>query len=58
MRITIDMETDNAAFEEGFQEKKRILRSIANRVAEGELDGRERDVNGNTVARFEVEITK
>ncbi len=57
MRITIDIETDNAAFEDGggFAEKKRILRSIANRVAEGELDGRERDTNGNTVAQFQVE---
>ncbi len=56
MKITIDIKTDNAAFEE-YGEVKRILRDMVDRmddiVRPGD-GGNLRDINGNTVGKFKV----
>lgn len=53
-KLTINM--DNAAFEGGgAKELGRILAEVAQRVRrDEELDGKVRDINGNTVGKFEV----
>lgn len=53
MRITIDIDTDNAAFDDDkLAEVVRILRVVVDRLGEGFTDGRARDLNGNTVCKW------
>lgn len=60
-RITITIDTDNAAFEEeGGHEVARILRTVAQDFVHLEdprdLDGKYiRDINGNRVGKIEVD---
>lgn len=55
-RVTID--TDNAAFQDDYNEVGRILRDVADRIEEGSADLRDgialRDLNGNTVGRAQL----
>lgn len=48
--------TANAAFD-GFEctESARILREIANRLEDGDLEGIVRDVNGNTIGSYSIQ---
>lgn len=50
-KYLIEIDTDNAAFEDENLEHElsQILRKASNRLANGELDFRLRDSNGNTV---------
>ena len=49
------MYTGNAAFDhDRGQEIARILRIIAGRAEQGETAGTERDINGNTVAKWKL----
>jgi len=53
----LQIETGNAAFhEDGAGEISRILENVAERVKNGDHTGIVRDVNGNTVGSFELEI--
>ena len=46
---------DNAAFEGTHPgELVRILKDVAERVVRGAVDGKLRDINGNTVGDFEI----
>ncbi len=56
MKAKIEIEMSNAAFEEApASELARILRELANRVeGDGDELGLIRDINGNTVGKFEV----
>lgn len=53
MKITIDIKTDNAAFEDD-QELFDILNTVVNGVTTGKKTGNLRDSNGNTVGKFTV----
>ena len=56
MKITIDIKTDNAAFEE-YGEVKRILSDMVNRmddIVRAGDGGNLRDSNGNTVGKYKV----
>lgn len=48
----ITLNTANAAFEDKAAETARILRDIAQRVAEGDQHGNVRDINGNTIGSW------
>lgn len=55
MKITIDIKTDNAAFEENDSEIYAILRKVCSEVGtHGNREGNLRDSNGNTVGKFKV----
>ena len=51
MTLSIDFETDNAAFVDDPDEAGRILRQLASEVSEND-SGIIRDVNGNTIGRW------
>ena len=54
--FTLKMSTDNAAFEpEPSGEIMRILKNIHHSISEGAKDGTCRDINGNTVGKWEIE---
>jgi len=58
MNFSINIECDNAAFEDGDRnfEIARILREIANQIEAGDV-GKARDIwdsNGNIVGQFEL----
>ncbi|MFA6282315.1 MAG: hypothetical protein WCY05_07440 [Candidatus Omnitrophota bacterium] len=54
MKITIDIKTDNAAFEDS-EEMGRILRIVVTKITtNGDTEGLLRDSNGNTVGKFKV----
>jgi hypothetical protein len=51
--FTLEFRTDNAAFDDGMaHETARILRDVAIRLMQGDLEGHARDVNGNRVGVF------
>ena len=55
MDITIDIQCDNAAFEDNpEQEVARILKELAERIAYGLSDRNLKDINGNTVGNMYV----
>lgn len=57
MKLTIDMNLDNEAFQDDFNgasEIGRILARIPQDVANGETEGNCRDVNGNTVGHWQI----
>lgn len=55
MKIMIEFDTDNAAFENDRDtECARILRLVADRIANGETSGRLRDINGNDIGTWEA----
>jgi hypothetical protein len=59
MRFKLDIQCDNAAFEEPATEIARVLREAATRIEGGELPegsggGKLRDSNGNTVGGWAV----
>ena len=54
MKITIEIETDNAAFENP-SEVKRILKAWLNRGHHKLDDGKLMDINGNSVGTVEIE---
>lgn len=55
----LQIETGNAAFDEenggAGEEVARIMREIANKVADGNTSGIAADFNGNTVGRWSLE---
>ena len=56
MKLTLEFEMDNAAFDDNpLTEAARILREAAGMLDTGTDNGKLRDVNENTVGRFEVE---
>jgi hypothetical protein len=64
-RLTLTIETDNAAFQDGQlgPELGRILHNVAERVIKlaaygPHIDGRPVDINGNTVGSFRHEVTE
>ena len=58
MRFSLIIESSNAAFEDnlGFPETARILREIAKQVENGNVAGIARDVNGNKVGTYDMEV--
>ena len=52
MKITIEFDTDNAAFDEPAQEIDYILQGIGNAIRLGVTDGPCHDHNGNKVGRW------
>jgi len=56
--FTLKIETDNAAFgdsaDEAGAEVARILRVVAGGMAAGNMSGKLRDANGNTVGEYEL----
>lgn len=48
----LEIECDNAAFEEREHEVARILQYVAKRVRDGETGAVVRDLNGNTVGEY------
>ena len=54
MRITIDIKTDNAAFQDNDTELYDIMGRVSMAVSDGEREGRLMDSNGNTVGKFKV----
>jgi hypothetical protein len=54
MKIVININTDNAAFEENDSEMMDVLSQMINGVTSGRRDGTLRDSNGNTVGKFIV----
>jgi hypothetical protein len=55
MKITIEIKTDNAAFEERYEHQlAEILSDASYRIVCGETEGSLRDINGNRVGTFTV----
>jgi hypothetical protein len=54
MKITIDINTENAAFEDNPSEIKEIINKVAKQVNAGCNEDNLRDSNGNTVGKFKV----
>jgi len=55
--LKIEFETDNAAFAEGgVLEVARVLRSVADRVEGGEIEGPLTDSNGNRIGSWELNL--
>ena len=55
MRLTVKIETDNAAFVDVIEERdelRRIFERVADRAACGQRSGKCLDVNGNTVGSW------
>jgi hypothetical protein len=58
MSFTLKFKTDNAAFGDGAgaAEVARILRDVADKVANGRDYGSVQDINGNTVGDWDLEL--
>lgn len=56
MRFVVEIDCDNAAFED--EPASELIRILKNQVLpalrDGEEDRRLRDINGNTVGRFQI----
>ena len=53
MALEIEFETGNSAFDESREyEVNRILRSIGDRISEGENAGNIYDINGNNIGYY------
>lgn len=53
----LTIKTDNAAFADDPEaELARILADVAERVADGEMSGKLRDANGNTVGEYSTDL--
>ncbi len=53
--LTVIVYMEDAAFDEApGKEAARILRKAADRIEQGETDGKLLDANGNTVGRFTI----
>lgn len=55
MKITIEINTDNAAFEDNLGEVQHIIREIAKKIEQGRECGKCMDLNGNSVGEWEIE---
>ena len=53
MSFKININTDNAAFEDGYSEVVHILRKIADDIERGETEGGIMDILGNKVGKYE-----
>lgn len=53
-KFVVELELENAAFEELEYELARILRVIAEKVEGGKFSGYAWDTNGNTVGNFQI----
>ena len=58
MKITIEFHTDNASFEDYYDELNSVLSDVINRVIKGRLEGAIIDSNGNTIGNFDVMESK
>ena len=57
--FTLMIETENAAFSDNVAEEvAMILGQVRQHLRRGDIEGRCRDVNGNTVGSWKLEITK
>jgi len=54
MKVTIEFNSDNAAFDDE-SEIKRVLLQAIQKICQGKDDGKLMDINGNKVGCFEVE---
>ena len=54
MKITIEFHTDNASFEDYYDELNRVLSDVINKVIKGRLEGAIIDSNGNTIGNFDI----
>ena len=55
MKITIDIKTDNAAFEDESEIYNILVDQVAAKIGQDyKRDGNLRDSNGNTVGKFKV----
>ena len=53
----LKFKTNNAAFEDyAEQEVSRILKEIANKIENGLTGGKVRDINGNTIGEWDLDI--
>ena len=57
MSFTLEIKTSNAAFSSPYtgDEVARILREVADRILNGDTEGRTIDINGNGVGSFALE---
>jgi cytochrome c-type biogenesis protein CcmH/NrfF len=55
MEFILNMNCDNAAFEEPSIEISRILRKVAGQIEAGQEAGQIIDVNGNSVGEFHLQ---
>ncbi len=57
MSFTLEIKTANAAFASPYtgDEVARILRVVADRILDGDTEGRTLDINGNGVGSFALE---
>lgn len=58
MKFSLEIESSNTAFEDnyGFDELARILREVARLVENGNVRQSVRDVNGNAVGEYIMEV--
>lgn len=58
MTVHIEFDTDNAAFEDNgiLTESSRILAELARKIENGATFGTIRDVNGNRVGEFSIDM--
>jgi hypothetical protein len=54
MKITIDIKTDNAAFDDDDMQIFNIISDVQAAVVIGKREGNLRDSNGNAVGKFKV----
>ncbi len=55
MTITIEIETDNASFEDNPDELRDCLTKVLRKIVNGDDHGVIMDTNGNRVGKFETE---
>jgi len=54
MKITIDIDTSNAAFQDNNNEIRELVERVLRRMDEGMREGVTRDSYGNTCGKFKV----
>ena len=52
MSFKLNINTDNAAFDDGYSEVVHLLRKIADDIESGETEGNIKEVNGATVGKY------
>ncbi len=55
MRMKMEINAENAAFENIHTELARILLKVSYQVGDGDISGKIMDSNGNSVGHFEIE---
>lgn len=53
-QLTIQINTDNAAFEDKEEEISRLLKEVSRKIENGISSGNLKDLNGNNVGNFDL----